>query len=62
MARKAQGGQPGTGVYGTTVPSVVSQSSASFSHNTVATTAAPYSADAAADYSQYNQAYTQVSD
>ncbi|XP_061594706.1 ribonucleoprotein PTB-binding 2 [Cololabis saira] len=56
---KAQGGQPGTGMYGSPVTPAVSQGSSSFSHNATATTLAPYSSESPADYSQYNQAYTQ---
>ncbi|XP_067452536.1 ribonucleoprotein PTB-binding 2 isoform X2 [Thunnus thynnus] len=59
VGAKAQGGQPGSGVYGSSVAPVVSQGSGSFSHSAAATTAAPYSTDASTDYSQYNQAYTQ---
>lgn len=60
VGSKAQGGQPGSGVYGSTVAPVVSQGSGSFTHSTAATTTAPYSTDTSTDYSQYNQAYTQV--
>lgn len=60
VGSKAQGGQPGSGVYGTSVAPVVSQGSGSFSHGSAATTTAPYSTDTSTDYSQYNQAYTQV--
>ncbi|XP_070765484.1 ribonucleoprotein PTB-binding 2 [Enoplosus armatus] len=59
VGSKAQGGQPGSGVYGTSVAPVVSQGSASFSHSAAATTTAPYTTDTSTDYSQYNQAYTQ---
>ncbi|XP_061739683.1 ribonucleoprotein PTB-binding 2 [Nerophis ophidion] len=59
LGSKAQGGQPGLAMYGNTSAPVVSQGSGSFSHNAAAPTATPYSADASADYSQYNQAYTQ---
>ncbi|KAI3368567.1 hypothetical protein L3Q82_025573, partial [Scortum barcoo] len=60
VGAKAQGGQPGSGVYGTSVAPVVSQGSGSFPHSAAATTTAPYSNDTSTDYSQYNQAYTQV--
>ncbi|XP_056271284.1 ribonucleoprotein PTB-binding 2 isoform X2 [Pseudoliparis swirei] len=58
---KVHGGQPGgPGMYGSLVAPVVSQGSASFSHSAAAaTTTAQYGADTSADYSQYNQAYTQ---
>ncbi|XP_041646684.1 ribonucleoprotein PTB-binding 2 isoform X2 [Cheilinus undulatus] len=59
VGSKAQGAQPGTGVYGSSVAPVVSQGSASFSHSGTATTTAPYTTDTSTDYSQYNQAYTQ---
>ncbi|XP_008284583.1 ribonucleoprotein PTB-binding 2 [Stegastes partitus] len=59
VGSKAQGGQPGSGVYGGSVAPVVSQGSGSFSHSATATTTAPYSTDTSTDYSQYNQAYTQ---
>ncbi|XP_044055917.1 ribonucleoprotein PTB-binding 2 [Siniperca chuatsi] len=59
VGSKAQGGQPGSGVYGTSVVPVVSQGSGSFSHSATATTTAPYTTDTSTDYSQYNQAYTQ---
>ncbi|XP_035509483.1 ribonucleoprotein PTB-binding 2 [Morone saxatilis] len=59
VGSKAQGGQPGPGVYGTSVAPVVSQGAGSFSHSAAATTTAPYSTDTSTDYSQYNQAYTQ---
>ncbi|XP_029988850.1 ribonucleoprotein PTB-binding 1-like [Sphaeramia orbicularis] len=59
VGSKAQGGQSGSGVYGSTAPPVASQGSGSFSHSTTATTTAPYSTDTSTDYSQYNQAYTQ---
>uniref|UniRef100_A0A671VXP7 Ribonucleoprotein PTB-binding 1 n=1 Tax=Sparus aurata TaxID=8175 RepID=A0A671VXP7_SPAAU len=60
VGSKAQGGQPGSGVYGSTVAPVVSQGSGSFTHSAAATTTAPYSTDTSTDYSQYNQAYTQA--
>lgn len=60
VGNKAQGGQPGSGVYGSSVAPVASQGSGSYSHSAAATTTAPYSTDASTDYSQYNQAYTQV--
>lgn len=60
VGSKAQGGQPGSGVYGSSVAPVVSQSSSSFSHSASATTTAPYSTDTSTDYSQYSQAYPQV--
>lgn len=60
VGNKAQGGQPGSGVYGGSVAPVVSQGSGSYSHNVSATTTAQYSTDTSTDYSQYNQAYTQV--
>lgn len=60
VGSKAQGGQPGSGMYGTSVAPVASQGSSSFSHGSAATTTAPYSTDTSTDYSQYNQAYTQV--
>lgn len=56
---KAQGAQPGSGVYGASVTPVVSQGSGSFPHSGTATTTAPYTTDTSTDYSQYNQAYTQ---
>ncbi|XP_067370395.1 ribonucleoprotein PTB-binding 2 isoform X2 [Channa argus] len=59
VGSKAQGGQSGSGMYGSTVSPVISQGSSSFSHNAAATTTAPYSTDTSTDYSQYNQAYTQ---
>ncbi|KAE8293948.1 Ribonucleoprotein PTB-binding 2 Protein raver-2 [Larimichthys crocea] len=59
VGSKAQGGQPGSGMYGTSVAPVASQGSSSFSHGSAATTTAPYSTDTSTDYSQYNQAYTQ---
>ncbi|XP_074492811.1 ribonucleoprotein PTB-binding 2 [Sebastes fasciatus] len=59
VGNKAQGGQPGSGVYGGSVAPVVSQGSGSYSHNVSATTTAQYSTDTSTDYSQYNQAYTQ---
>ncbi|XP_035504376.2 ribonucleoprotein PTB-binding 2 isoform X2 [Scophthalmus maximus] len=66
VGSKAQGGQPGPGMYSGSVAPVVSQGSASFSHSAAAAaaaaaaaTTAPYTADTSADYSQYNQAYTQ---
>ncbi|XP_034737004.1 ribonucleoprotein PTB-binding 2 [Etheostoma cragini] len=59
VGSKAQGGQPGSGVYGNSVAPVVSQGPGSFSHNATATTTAQYSTDTSTDYSQYNQAYTQ---
>lgn len=60
VGNKPQGGQPGTGVYGSPVAPVVSQGSGPFPHSTVATTPAPYPSDTSADFTQYNQAYTQV--
>lgn len=60
LGSKSQVGQPSSGVYGTSAAPVASQSSGSFAHSATATTAAPYSADTSTDYSQYNQAYTQV--
>lgn len=60
VGSKAQGGQPGAGVYSSTVAPVASQGSSSFSHSAAATTTAPYSTDTSTDYSQYSQAYTQV--
>ncbi|KAF7202687.1 PTB-binding 2 [Nothobranchius furzeri] len=59
VGNKPQGGQPGTGVYGTAVAPVVSQGSVSFPHSTTATTPAPYSSDTSTNFTQYNQAYTQ---
>ncbi|KAG7470261.1 hypothetical protein JOB18_033403 [Solea senegalensis] len=59
VGSKAQGRQATSGVYSSSVAPVVSQGSGSFSHSVAATTNAPYSTDASADYSQYNQAYTQ---
>uniref|UniRef100_A0A3Q3AHI3 Ribonucleoprotein, PTB-binding 2 n=2 Tax=Kryptolebias marmoratus TaxID=37003 RepID=A0A3Q3AHI3_KRYMA len=59
VGNKPQGGQPGTGVYGSPVAPVVSQGSGSFPHSTAATTPAPYSSDTSTDFTQYNQAYTQ---
>lgn len=60
VGSKAQGGQPSAAVYNSSVAPVVSQGSGSYSHSAAATTAAPYSTDSSTDYSQYNQAYTQV--
>lgn len=60
LGSKSQVGQPSSGVYGTSAAPVASQSSGSFAHSATATTTAPYSADTSTDYSQYNQAYTQV--
>lgn len=60
VGSKAQAGQPGSGVYGSSVAPVVSQGSSSFSHSAASTTTAPYSTDTSTDYSQYNQAYPQV--
>ncbi|KAM9848619.1 ribonucleoprotein PTB-binding 2 [Aulostomus maculatus] len=59
VGNKAQGGQPGSGMYGSSAAPVVSQGTGSFSHSATATTTAPYSTDTSTDYSQYNQAYTQ---
>ncbi|XP_034565369.1 ribonucleoprotein PTB-binding 2 [Notolabrus celidotus] len=59
VAGKAQGGQPGSGVYGTSVTPVASQSSGTYPHSGTATTTAQYTTDTSTDYSQYNQAYTQ---
>ncbi|XP_047443611.1 ribonucleoprotein PTB-binding 2 isoform X2 [Mugil cephalus] len=59
VGSKAQAGPPGSGVYGGSVAPVASQSAGSFSHSAAATTTAPYSTDTPADYSQYNQAYSQ---
>ncbi|XP_031616086.2 ribonucleoprotein PTB-binding 2 [Oreochromis aureus] len=59
VGSKAQGGQPSSAVYNSSVAPVVSQGSGSYSHSAAATTAAPYSTDSSTDYSQYNQAYTQ---
>ncbi|KAK5930546.1 hypothetical protein CgunFtcFv8_026772 [Champsocephalus gunnari] len=56
VGSKAQGGPPGSGVYGSPV---VSQGSGSYSHSAAATTTAQYTTDTSNDYSQYNQAYTQ---
>lgn len=60
VGSKAQGGQPSAAVYNSSVAPVVSQGSGSYSHSAAATTAAPYTTDSSTDYSQYNQAYTQV--
>ena len=60
VGSKAQGGPPASGVYGSPVNPVVSQGSSSYSHSSTATTPAPYSSDTSTDYSQYNQAYSQV--
>ncbi|KAJ4942740.1 hypothetical protein JOQ06_005254 [Pogonophryne albipinna] len=59
VGSKAQGGPPGSGVYGSPVGPVVSQGSGSYSHSAAATTTAQYTTDTSTDYSQYNQAYTQ---
>ncbi|XP_034066373.1 ribonucleoprotein PTB-binding 2 isoform X1 [Gymnodraco acuticeps] len=59
VGSKAQGGPPGSGVYGSPVGPVVSQGSGSYSHSAAATTTAQYTTDTSNDYSQYNQAYTQ---
>ncbi|XP_034035453.1 ribonucleoprotein PTB-binding 2 [Thalassophryne amazonica] len=59
VGSKAQGGQPASGVYGSSVAPVVSQGFGSFSHSSAPTPTAPYSSEASVDYSQYNQAYTQ---
>ncbi|XP_039985603.1 ribonucleoprotein PTB-binding 2 isoform X2 [Xiphias gladius] len=59
VGSKPQGGQPGSGVYSSSVAPVVSQGSGSFSHSAAATTTAPYGTDTSTDYSQYNPAYTQ---
>ncbi|KAM6921096.1 ribonucleoprotein PTB-binding 2 [Xenentodon cancila] len=59
VGSKAQGGQPGAAMYGSQGTPAVSQGSSSFSHNATATALAPYSSESPADYSQYNQAYTQ---
>lgn len=60
VGSKAQARQPSPGVYNNSIAPVVSQGSGSYSHSSAATTNAPYSTDASTDYSQYNQAYTQV--
>ncbi|CAG5863404.1 unnamed protein product [Menidia menidia] len=54
VGSKPQGGQPPSGAYGSAVNPMASQASTS-----TVTTPVPYSSDASADYSQYNQAYTQ---
>lgn len=59
VGNKAQGGPPSSGVYSSSVAPVVSQVSSPFPHSAAAN-APPYTPDASADYSQYNQAYTQV--
>ncbi|KAM3875701.1 ribonucleoprotein PTB-binding 2 [Diretmus argenteus] len=59
VGSKGQGGQPGSGVYGSSVAPVVSQGSCSLSHSAAATATVPYSTDTSVDYSQYSQAYTQ---
>ncbi|XP_062252174.1 ribonucleoprotein PTB-binding 2 [Platichthys flesus] len=59
VGSKTQGGQPGSGMYSTSVAPVASQASGSFSHSAAPTTTAQYSTDTSTDYSQYNQAYTQ---
>uniref|UniRef100_A0A668A6A7 Ribonucleoprotein PTB-binding 1 n=1 Tax=Myripristis murdjan TaxID=586833 RepID=A0A668A6A7_9TELE len=59
VGSKAQGGQPGSGVYANSVAPVASQGSGSLSHSAAATATAPYSTDTSGDYSQYSQAYTQ---
>lgn len=59
VGNKAQGGQPSSGVYTSAVAPGVSQGPSPFQH-AAAATAPPYTPDAATDYSQYNQAYTQV--
>ncbi|XP_071760321.1 ribonucleoprotein PTB-binding 2 [Centroberyx gerrardi] len=59
VGSKAQGGTPGSAVYGGSVAPVASQGSAALSHSAAATATAPYSTDTSADYSQYSQAYTQ---
>ncbi|KAF6734319.1 Ribonucleoprotein PTB-binding 2 [Oryzias melastigma] len=58
VGNKAQGGQPSSGVYTSAVAPGVSQGPSPFQH-AAAATAPPYTPDAATDYSQYNQAYTQ---
>ncbi|XP_029285450.1 ribonucleoprotein PTB-binding 2 [Cottoperca gobio] len=59
VGSKGQGGQPGSGVYGSSVAPIVSQGSGSYSHSAGAPTTAQYSTDTSTDYSQYNPAYTQ---
>ncbi|XP_056133628.1 ribonucleoprotein PTB-binding 2 [Lampris incognitus] len=56
---KTQGGQPVSGVYGSSVAAVASQGSGCLFHGAATTATAQYSTDTSTDYSQYSQAYSQ---
>ncbi|CAL8309329.1 unnamed protein product [Lota lota] len=60
VGSKAQAGQPGPGLYSSSLAPQASQGSGSLSHSTVVAPAPPqYTTDTYADYSQYSQVYTQ---
>ncbi|XP_056460089.1 ribonucleoprotein PTB-binding 2 [Gadus chalcogrammus] len=60
VGSKAQAGQPGPGLYSSSLAPQASQGSSSLSHSTVVAPApAQYTTDTYADYSQYSQVYSQ---